>query len=231
MVDFYADDEMWIDEAEDFVYQDLAEDALMVSEDDAVGPEPLVVMEEDMADMMIPGSEKMYEEHSEEQKNTNWADDGDHSKFVDYAKDKIGKIPRHSGETISGCERAKSFLNSIDGEMSKAMRGDYDGAIDEAEVDGLRKHIGDMMERLEKQIKKLKGSGKTAALDTRIISTAHCDKCASVSPIWHDTENNKVVCTIASCSLATHSHWAPMSTRTTPLLNSLNVWHRPTDPA
>ena len=78
--------------------------------------------------------------------------------------------------------------------MSKAMRSDYDAVIDEGEVDGLRKNIGDMMERLEKQIKKLKGSGKTASLETRLVSNGHCEKCASVAPIWHDTHNDKLVC-------------------------------------
>jgi len=217
MVDFYADDEMWIDEAEDFVYQDLADDVLTVNEDEADFLEPMVV-EEDLADMMIPGSEKMYEDHKEEQKETDWANDGDHSKFMDYVKDKMSKIPRHSGETISGCERAKAFLKSIDSDISKAMRSDYDGAIDEAQIDESRKSLNDMMERLEKQIKKLKGSGKTASPDVRLVSTAHCEKCATVAPVWHDVENDAAVCLHCEGEV-TRSDESLAKTAGTPVLN------------
>lgn len=196
MTGFYENTQ-WVDEAEDFVWEDMAEDTLVIDEGEVELPETLMVEEDPHEHMMlvIPGSEKEFEEDKvEDERPKDWENDGDHSQFVSYVKDKMNKIPRHSGETVSGCERAKSFLKSLDSEISKALRSDLSGLIDESEVDSLRKSIGDMMDRLEKQIKKLKGSGKTANLKTRLVTNGHCEKCASVAPIWHDTENDKLVC-------------------------------------
>lgn len=200
MPDFYdTQDFMMVDEAEDFILDDMAQ--FTVDEAEADTPETLMVEEEDrppelgeFEPMAIPGSDAIFVEEEEElAADKNWADDGAHDQFVSYLKDKLTKIPRHSGETVPGCERAKAFLKSLDSEISKAMRSDLDGVVDESEIDGLRKQIEDMVDRLDKQVKKLSGT-KRAALDVRLVSEGHCDVCEVTAPMWHDTISDKLVC-------------------------------------
>jgi len=224
MPTFYdmIDDAMMVDEAEDFLLEDIEE--VMVEEKEEDKPEIILVEEpEEEREIEVfeeipgaPGS-RFEEEKREEEKPKTWADDGAHDQFVSYVKDRLTKIPRHSGETVPGCERAKAFLKSIDSEISKAMRTDLEGVIDETEIDGLRKSIGDMIDRLDKQIKKLTGT-KKAAFDVRLVSEGHCEKCDSSAPMWHDTANDKLVC--MSCEgEAMRQNDGLEKTASTPVLN------------
>lgn len=239
MTSFYNDDTFWVDDLEDgTLYSDYSDDSDVLLEvleeedhphDEPEGgsQEPLVVSEDDVGspDIMIveevkvPGSDALFRERDdepEEEEPKTWKEHGEHSKFIDHVKDQMKNIPRHSGETVSGCERAKAFLKSLDSEISKAMRSDLKGVIDESEIDKLRSSVDDMMDRLEKQIKKLKASGKTADMNVRLVSEATCQKCASVAPVWHDTENNKLVC--LHCEAETKREGLE-KTATTPVLN------------
>lgn len=203
MPGLYEQDAMWVDDSDDTqdFLLDMVEESVQyaIDEDDAMSGEEFLMVEEEedtAPDMRVPGSDVQYVEDVEqpkEEKVTNWADDGDHRKFLDYLNDKLTKIPRHSGETVPGCERAKAYLKSVDNEISKAMRSDLNGHIDEQEVDRSRKGITDMMERLDKQIKKLQGT-KRAALDVQLFSSGHCKKCASAAPMWHDKASDRMVC-------------------------------------
>lgn len=198
MSSFYdmKDDDMMVFEYEDLV-ENNDDDGLVVMEDEAMGPPETVeesfIIEDPSYE--IPGAPgvQYVEDKKEDEKPKTWQEDGDHGQFVSYVKDKLSKIPRHSGETVPGCERAKAFLKNIDSEISKAMRTDLDGVIDESEIDQLRKSIEDMIDRLDKQIKKLSGS-KKAAFDVRLVSEGHCEKCNSSAPMWHDTAEDKLVC-------------------------------------
>lgn len=198
MTGFYNDeqDAFWVDESDDFAFTDLADDVLIV--DDADDEESYMLVEEDLTDYnsYIPGTDNVQyvEDEVAEEAPKNWENDGSHSEFVSYVKDKVTKVPRHSGETIPGCERAKAFLKKVDLEISKAMRSDFEGVIDESEIDGLRKSIDDMMDRLEKQIKKLKTNGKTASADVKLVSEGSCNSCDSNVPVWHDVANDTTVC-------------------------------------
>ncbi|MFA5024017.1 MAG: hypothetical protein WC523_03635 [Patescibacteria group bacterium] len=160
-----------------------------------------IVVDEDLADEgeIIPGSNAKFEEEKEEdnakdQKVTDWPHDGDHSKFIVYIVERKNSIPKHSGETIPGCERAKSYLKSLDNEISKAMRTDLKGIIDEQQIDAIRKEISKMIERLDRQINKLKKKQRKADLEVRLVSEGQCEKCSSVTPMWHDIKNDKMVC-------------------------------------
>lgn len=227
MTDFYGDEQnaMWVDEDIDFVLQDA--DSMLVDESDVPDVGVLLVEEDDEDDresalsIIVPGSDVEFveEDEVEEDEAKDWANDGEHSVFVDYVKDELKKIPRHSGETISGCERAKAFLKKLDGEISKAMRTDFTGAIDEVEIETLRKSIDDMSERLEKQIKRLKGSGKTASLDVQLYSEGSCNKCESHVPVWHDVNNDKLVCLHCEAEEADTPEGRLEKTATTPRLN------------
>lgn len=193
-----------VDEADDFLLDNLED--FVVGEDDAMDADTQFVVEEegdcnlvvdeadDAADQLVPGSNTMWvEDAPEEQKAKDWANDGAHAHFTQHLKDQLTKIPRHSGETVPGCERAKAFLKSLDSEISKAMRSDLKGEIDEEEVDTLRKSIEGMIDRLEKQLNKLTGT-KRAALDVRLVSEGNCDKCESTAPMWHDVAHDELVC-------------------------------------
>lgn len=202
ILDDLADDAtLMVSEDEDGSYDD--DEALVVSEEDYVFDKevpmegaPTLMVEEDSVSEMLPGSDMAWtpEPEPEEKKQTDWANDGDHTYFVSYVKDKLNKVPRHSGNTIPGCERACAYLKSLDSEISKAMRSDLDGKIDESEIDAIRKEIDKGVERLESQIKKLRGTKKGAATEVRLVSTGECKKCASVTPLWHDIKNDKMVC-------------------------------------
>lgn len=203
MSEFYdVQDTMVIDEADDF----MDDECMVVDECDVPDQEYFVVEDmsaiDEYSPQYIPGTDSVeyVEDEPEEQQAKDWANDGDHGQFVSYVKDKLTKIPKHSGETIPGCERAKAFLKSIDNEISKAMRTDLSGTIDEQEIDMLRKKIQDMIDRLDKQIKKLSGSNKRASLDIRLVSEGHCDTCNSTSPMWHDVKNNSMVCMSCNAS-------------------------------
>lgn len=198
ILDDLADDPSIVvgEEDDDSMYDDDGA-TMSVSEDEAMDYSidkevPAVVVEE--ADT-IPGSDMVWEPEAEpEEKPTDWANDGDHSQFVMYVKDKLSKVPRHSGQTIPGCERAAAYLKSLDSDISKAMRSDTDGKIDESEIDAVRDHINTGVDRLESRIKQLRGNRKTAATEARLVSSGECKKCASVSPLWHDVKNDKMVC-------------------------------------
>jgi hypothetical protein len=159
-------------------------DEIVVTEEDKVPGSDILLVEEDEADA----------KDKEPVKPKTWEQDKEHSQFVAYIIDKKNKIPKHSGETIPGCERAKSFLKSIDNEISQAMRTDLDGVIDEQQIDAVRKELDSMIDRLDRQINKLKKKTKKAEVEVRMISEGQCEKCKSVAPMWHDVINNKVVC-------------------------------------
>lgn len=224
MTGFYDEDQntLWVDEAEDLVLIDQNDNSLLVDEADVPMADESLLVEEDVEDYAayVPGSDMEFVEEEEvvEEAPGDWANDGNHAAFVDYVKDKMRKIPRHSGETISGCERAKAFLNKLDNEISKAMRSDFEGVIDEGEVDNLRKSINDMTERLEKQIKKLKANGKTAHMDVRLVAEGSCQECESEVPMWHDTANNRMVCLHCEAD-ANNTDERIEKTATTPVLN------------
>ena len=148
---------------------------------------------------MVPGADIVLkddapEDAAEDKTPKDWMNDKEHSQFVSYVLDKKNKIPKHSGETIPGCERAKSFLKSLDNEISQAMRSDLDGVIDEQQIDAVRKEIENMTDRLDRQINKLKKKTKKADITVRLVSEGQCEKCKSIAPMWHDVINNKAVC-------------------------------------
>lgn len=143
-------------------------DVLMVDDyEDMLDDESFLLVEEDEAHDepeydLVPGSNERYVENytddSVEVRETSWTDDGDHSKFVAYLKDKILNIPSHSGKTIPGCERALAYLKSCEQEISRAMRSDLEGKIDEEQVDVIRQDIYKMTDRLENHINRLRKS-------------------------------------------------------------------------
>ena len=144
---------------------------------------------------LVPGSTtQMLDDKPIAPKETNWADDGDHSKAIEHLEMAFNNIPKHSGETISGCERAKSYIKSaIKNEALKMLRTDIHGKIDEQKIEAILKKADDMIERLDIQIQKLRG-GKKASVDVKLYSSGSCEKCGYTAPMWHDLENDRLVC-------------------------------------
>lgn len=222
MTNFYdmTNDTIMVNESQDFLLEN--DENLVIDEDDIDMPEILIVEENPNEEGMIlevPGAPgcKFEEAKADDDKPKTWKEDGHHADFVNYVKDKLTKIPRHSGETVPGCERAKAFLKKLDSEISKAMRTDLKGVIDEQEIDQIRKSLEDMIDRLDRQIKKLTGK-KKASMDVRLVSEGHCDKCNSSAPMWHDTINDTLVCMSCESEKIRHNDGLE-KTANTPIIN------------
>lgn len=109
---------------------------------------------EEVLEELMPGTDLTAEEldvpkEVEEERESDWEHDGDHRHFVVYLKNRIGNLPRHSGNTTVGCERAIAYLKELDKEISKAIQGDKDNVIDEEEAENLRELIHEYVSKLE----------------------------------------------------------------------------------
>jgi len=224
MPELYEQNAFWVDDVDDFVMDAVEEEAFVIDEADVAVDESFIV-EESVADdyvedhaQLVPGSDAVFDDSppKKEDKVKDWTNDGDHSQFVQYLMEKKKNIPRHTGETVPGCERAKAYLKSLDSEISKAMRTDLKGVIDEQQIDAIRKEIDDMIDRLDRQIKKLRGT-KRAAYDVKLYAEGHCDKCNTEAPMWQDTANSKLVC--MHCEAEKSRPETLEKTATTPVLN------------
>lgn len=144
---------------------------------------------------LVPGSKqeyKRFDEEKEEEKPKNWESDKDPSKFIMYLTDKLTKIPQHSGTKIPGCERAVAYVKDLENQSSKAMRADFNGDIDEEELDKLRKDMQDMVDRLENHIERLQKSAGQQRV--KFISEGFCKTCDSQAPMWTNASTDKPEC-------------------------------------
>jgi hypothetical protein len=84
--------------------------------------------------------------------------------FLAWVKTRISEVPKHSGYDTAGIERAISYLDRLDNEISKAMRLDLDGELDANKIEVLRKNIEEGVDRLnarhDKVNRKAKGKKK-----------------------------------------------------------------------
>lgn len=137
---------------------------------------------------LIPGSEIRSEDLDEDEgeKETNYADDGDLSKFMEYVHDQYPtKIPQHDGRSMVGCERAVTFLDRLNSQISRAIREDSDNVLDIQGLEDVRVNIMKDVLVLKKHIGKLK----------KIVKDEH-DKKASVGtdgiPKWVNLSGREV---------------------------------------
>lgn len=82
------------------------------------------------------------------------------SGFVSWIKERIDTVPRHSGMDTAGLERAISYLERLDTEISKAMRLDLEGDLDANKIEEVRSKIDDGLARLHERLDKVKKSKK-----------------------------------------------------------------------
>ena len=108
---------------------------------------------------LLPGSDIRSGEldDDEEEKETNYIDDGDLSKFMDYVHAEYpSKIPQHDGRSMVGCERAVTFLDRLNSQISRAIREDSDNVLDIQGLEDVRVSIMKDVLVLKKHIGKLK---------------------------------------------------------------------------
>jgi hypothetical protein len=80
--------------------------------------------------------------------------------FISWIKERIDDVPKHSGMDTSGLERAISYLEKLDSEISKAMRLDLDGDLDANKIEEVRSKIDDGLSRLHDRLDKVKKTKK-----------------------------------------------------------------------
>ena len=174
-------------------------DVPVASEKPSLHDDMLVVEDETPQLEMLPGSDMAMDlqspskepEHKEIAKVTNWADDKDFSKFLDHMEKELKNIPYHTGKTMLGCERAINFLKQKQSEITKAIREDLKGEIDESQADRLYSKIEKDIDKLERHKSTLT---KKAAIEVNMFSEAICEKCNTNSPMWHNVPEDKLVC-------------------------------------
>lgn len=125
--------------------------------------EPIIEVVEPMIE--VEESKKDKKEDSDDarvaKKNDkwDWSSKGAHG-FVAWVKERFETVPKHSGYDTAGLERAISYLEKLDSEISKAMRLDVDGELDANKVEEVRSKIEDGIEKLDERLNKIKKSKK-----------------------------------------------------------------------
>jgi len=117
-------------------------------------PEPVLEVEEEPED-------KKDENDLQPKKpeKWDWATRGSEG-FITWVKERIEDVPKHSGLDTAGLERACSYLEKLDSEISKAMRMDLDGELDANKIEDVRSKIDDGLSRLHDRLDKIKSSKK-----------------------------------------------------------------------
>lgn len=134
---------------------------------------------------LVPGADISSDDIDEEEEEveTDYANDGDLSKFMDYIADKYRSIPQHDGQTTVGCERATSYLERLNSEISRAIREDSDNVLDLVALEDIRVSIMGDIVKLKSHLSKLKKRLK----DTQTKKTE-----ASLPPAWKTSDGSLV---------------------------------------
>lgn len=122
---------------------------------------------------LLPGANVSLSEFEEEDeaRDTDYANDKDLTKFMDHVTALYpAKIPHHDGTSTVGCERAISFLDRMNGDISRAIREDQENVLDIAKLEDIRVNImrdvlvlKDHLSKLKRQIRD--GHSKSASVE------------------------------------------------------------------
>lgn len=96
---------------------------------------------------------------SKKNEKWDWESKGAHG-FVAWIKERIDDVPKHSGYDSAGLERAISYMEKLDNEISRAMRLDLDGQLDANKIEEVRSKIDDSLSRLNARLDKVKKHSK-----------------------------------------------------------------------
>lgn len=132
-----------------------------------------------MKDLMIPGSKTPLKNEADDEppKKTTYKDDGDISDFMNYIREVYPtKIPEHDGTSTVGCERAITFLDKLNSEISRAIREDSDNVLNINELEEVRvKIMRDVLvlkEHLNNLKKKIKDNAKVASIASDVMASS-----------------------------------------------------------
>lgn len=78
------------------------------------------------------------------------------SGFLAWLQRMFDNIPKHSGYDSTGLEKAISYFEALDKEITKAMRTDYKNQIDSAQAEKAREQIETGLEHLIDRLEKVK---------------------------------------------------------------------------
>lgn len=127
------------------------------------GKDDLISVEFDESDY-IPGTKRKTDEFKEEEKEGDWVNDSDVSKFMGWLGDAYpGGIPEHDGTSITGCERASNYLDRVNSQISKALKMDTDDILDPGTIEGVRVQILRDIVVLKNHLNKLKKMKKDSS--------------------------------------------------------------------
>jgi len=115
------------------------------------------VSEED--DAKKPDKDDVNDAKSQKNEKWDWAKRGPDG-FVVWIKERFDSVPKHSGYNSAGIERALSYLEFLNKEISRAMRLDIDGELDENKVEEVQSKIDEGIERLQERLDKVENTRK-----------------------------------------------------------------------
>lgn len=75
--------------------------------------------------------------------------------FLAWLKNMFDNTPTHSGHDTTGLEKAISYFEALDREITKAMRSDYKNEIDNVQAEKAREQIENGLERLVERLKQV----------------------------------------------------------------------------
>lgn len=76
--------------------------------------------------------------------------------FMNWLPNMLKSVPKHSGKDSVGIERAISFFEGIDREISRAVRADKNGILDVAKVENIRDEIYKAIDRLQDRYEQIR---------------------------------------------------------------------------
>ena len=132
---------------------------------------------------MIPGTSLSASELDDEKEEveTDYANDKDLSKFMEYINGQYPSgIPAHDGRTTVGCERAISYLERLNSDISRAIKDDVDGVLDLMELESVRTNIMHDVIKLKQHLGNLKKKLKEVNAGNSEI------------PLWKNTQGELV---------------------------------------
>jgi hypothetical protein len=82
----------------------------------------------------------------------------EHKTFLPWLSKMFSSVPSHSGHDTTGLEKAIAYFETLDREISKAMRTDFKDEIDGAAAERAREQIENGLERLLDRLESVKSS-------------------------------------------------------------------------
>jgi hypothetical protein len=165
-------------------HQSADEDETSFDEFDIHSHDDGFAMEDDgLNEFSLPGAEN-YVEDKKVEKETNWKDDKDVTKFMAHIKEMYpSKIPKHDGKQVVGCDRAITFLKGILSEITQAIKLDNEFVLPVEDLESLRQRVSGDIAKLSAHKKKLLTQKKASEEADEIRKRAELIKEATVPKI------------------------------------------------